>query len=561
MAKPKPASASKPVVPRSHTGDWLATAGAALVMLAFAVSLVFIVRGPHQVGAFDVESDFYGGYAPAAVDLAHGRMLNEHGRLPALYGFVGPLYPALLAAGGVAHPDVFEVAESLSVLAAVVTLLAWFLLLRRRLGAFAGFVAIVLLATNPVFLRYGYSVTTDATALMFQSLAMLLWCTSAGTAAALGAGALTGLALLTRYNSVYLLPAAALVLFTGGTEHRERGRALAFYALGALALALPWQVFARTHGGEMQFHQLLAFDVYARAQGMDWDAFLQNVWPRYEHAPMTVLTSDPARVARRLLFNLTDHARNDARLLLGMPLAWAAALMPLLAIFDQRVRRAAPLVGAGMLAYLALLPAAHNERYSLMLLPYAVAMAAATLTVWPWARSEAVLMRAARVAVVVALAVPAARASLKLQSYVLDQQPLETLRCAERLRALARSGDRAVARKPNFAFHAGVGAVYFPPVDSLPALAAHMRAEHARWLFFSTAEAQLRPAMAFLLDTTANVPGLTRRAVERSAANLDGLDWQRLAVLYEAGPDFGTAPTWWSDPRERTLHTLRGMAA
>ncbi|MEQ1834229.1 MAG: hypothetical protein ABL977_14370 [Candidatus Eisenbacteria bacterium] len=67
--------------------------------------------------------------------------------------------------------------------------------------------------------------------------------------------------------------------------------------------------------------------------------------------------------------------------------------------------------------------------------------------------------------------------------------------------------------------------------------------------------------MAFLLDTTASVPGLTRRAFERSAANLDGLDWQRIAVLYEAGPDFGTAPTWWSDPRERTLHTLRGMAA
>ncbi len=256
------------------------------------------------------------------------------------------------------------------------------------------------------------------------------------------------------------------------------------YTFGALTLVLPWQRYSRAHGGEMQFHQLLAFDVYANARGLNWDTFLQQVWPGLEHAPLSVLTHDPGAVARRLLFNAGDHLRLDGALLLGWPLAAAAASAPVLAWFGR----------------------------------------------------------------------------LLLRTHVLEQQPTETLACAERLRAFARAGDRVIARKPNLALHAGVGAVYFPPLDSLAALARYARENGARWLYVSPAEVQLRPQLGYLLDTTAVIPGLTLRAFARVQTTVDGLSWQRVAALYELGPAFGEPPEGFTHVRVRDVHLLRGLA-
>ncbi len=157
--------------------------------------------------------------------MLHGHLLTPDGRLLAVFGFVGPLYPALLALGALGGGDLFGVAEALSVVMTLVTVLGWFLLLRRRVSAIVGCAAVVLLATSPLLLRYGYSATIDATALAFQSLAVLLLFTGGGARAAAGAGALTGLAILTRFNSVYLVPAAVFALVLRGTPHMDRGRA------------------------------------------------------------------------------------------------------------------------------------------------------------------------------------------------------------------------------------------------------------------------------------------------------------------------------------------------
>jgi hypothetical protein len=412
-----------------------------------------------------------------------------------------------------------------------------------------------------LLVRYGYSATTDATALALQSAALFVLFTRSGVRTAAGAGLLAGLATLTRYNSAYLVPAGLLAIGMGA-PHQERRRSDAVgFLLGWLALASPWQFYRQQHGGELLFHQLVAFDVYGKARGLDWDTFLARVWPRFEASPLAVWTADPRAVASRMLFNLGDHFRLDARLLLGWPVACAAALAPALAIHDRRLLRLAPLGLAGLCAYLTLVPAAHDERYSLAVLPFYVLMAAATLTAAVASRARSWAVGGVRVAVVIAVVAMSVRAAITEQVHVLEQQPLETLACAERLKQLARPGDRVIARKPNLAFHAGVGAVYFPPFDSLDGLARHARASGARWLFVSPAEVQLRPAAAFLLDTSASVPGLSLCAYASVPTRVDGLDWQRVAALYEIGPGFGQSPGWFADGPSRTLHLLRGMAA
>src|SRR5580765_1752747 len=152
-ASPRPAAARPGTQPASVDSAaalrW-ATAAAWLAIALFATVLLAIARGPHRIGAFDVESDFYGGYAPAAVALQHGHLLMPDGRLPAVFGFVGPLYPALLALVAFATGDLFDAAELLSVVAAVSLVVLWFLLLRRRANGGLALVAVLLLVTNPL---------------------------------------------------------------------------------------------------------------------------------------------------------------------------------------------------------------------------------------------------------------------------------------------------------------------------------------------------------------------------------------------------------------------------
>jgi len=49
-----------------------------------ALALVALALGPHRIGDYYTESDFYGGYAPGALQIQAGHL--DAGR----YGVVGP---------------------------------------------------------------------------------------------------------------------------------------------------------------------------------------------------------------------------------------------------------------------------------------------------------------------------------------------------------------------------------------------------------------------------------------------------------------------------------------
>jgi len=550
----------------------LLDAGALAVVLAFAACVIAVNMGPHRIGGLDAETDFYGGYAPAANDVAHGHMLTRDGRLPAVYGFVGQLYPLALALVTPLAGGAFRGALVLSLAAALGTLLLWRGVLRRCAGPAAGLAAVLLLATNAVFFRQAYWVTTDALAVALQSLAVWAFMRERPRARTeFAAGCFAGLAFLTRYTSAWLLPAGIVALGfiappqpdAAAAASRHRVRLWAAYAGGFALLALPWIVFARLHGGTVQFHQLLAFDLYATRDGMSWDDFLVKVWPRYMSDPWLIYRSDPAGLVRHLTANLVTHLAEDVRLLLGVPLALASGAGLLLAVF-RRERLALLLAQAGAWSYLALVPAGYNERYALAVLPAYVALAALALaTPFGMARKArgARLLPAVRALLLLGVAWPSARASVQLQGAVLEQQPLEVLACARALRTLARPGDRVIARKPHVGWLAGVDTEPYPASDDLASLADAARRSGARWLYLSASEALLRPRTAFLLDTTAVVPGLTRRALSFVPMRMqDGFEWPRLGILYEIGPGFGREPDGFEHAPVRTLHLLRGSA-
>jgi hypothetical protein len=524
----------------TRIATWLARTLAALLGMA----LLAVALGPHRIGDYSTETDFYGGYA-------EGARLIQRGHLdPTRYGVVGPVYELTLALAGAVVRDLFQAAELISVLATVAALLLWFHLLRRRGNARLALFAALFMATNPPLFRYGYTASTDALALAFQAAALCVLLAVPGRRAAVGAGVLAAAAFLTRYTAIVLLPVGLVVAACGGrlgtAPAARRAEAIAF-AAGFLVPVAGWLVYALGHGAGFAFslHHNLAYEVFARARGMSWDAYQRDLQPRF-HTLWDVIAHDPWAVSRRVALNVITHLRDDGRVLLGWPTAACVALGAALGATTGALRRAWPLATGAALSFLALVPVYYSERYALVLVPF-YAAAAGYLFATPrlaLAFGGRLWLKPLLAAIPLAFAVGA---SIDLQRRVLAQQPTETLLCAETLRTLARTGDRVIARKPHIAWLAGVESVSFPFADSLSALAEHARRRGARWLFYALPEAGARESFRYLLDTTAVVPGLTPRRVTGP----------RPSVLYEIGPDFGRPPAWFANDTLMALHRAR----
>lgn len=553
MSRPRtPVAAKRPSfefalhAPHAIEAPWAAPIGLAVIG-AYALAALVMVFGPHRVGDIFTETDFYGSYGPGARALLQGHLD------PSRYGVQGPLFEFVVAAVGSVVRDLFVAAQLVSVAAMVAMLAAWRALFTRALGATAGAIGVALLAANPWVWRFAWAATTDALALGLQALA--LWALVAGARdrapearrTAL-AGLLAGLAFLTRYNFVVVLPAGLAIIALGWSEvPRERRAAhLLAFVIGALAPIAPWFAYSAAHGGlsRGQLHMNIAYEVFARPNGIVLDVFQRDMQSQFPTL-WSVIARDPGAVVGRMLHNLGEHFVLDARGLVGGALATVAILGAIVGF-----RRGAftalrvPLLVCGLL-FLSLVPAPHGERYSLAVLPVWVAFATAMLVSERFAaRLGPAPLKLLLVPVVLAFSLSDTVASTRR---TLDQLPVEVLDAAAQIRSQVRPGDKVFARKPHFAWYAGMTPVAMPLTDNLADWGAVARAGGVRWLYFSWPEAQLRPAFEWLLDSTSTVPGLTLRGATQH--------WP--ALVYEIDEGFGPMPLWVLSDTLTAIHRAR----
>lgn len=280
---------------------------------------------------------------------------------------------------------------------------------------------------------------------------------------------------------------------------------------------------------------------------MTWDACQRDLQPRF-HSLFDVVRHDPAGLAAHLLRNLWEHARLDAVRQLGPAVAMTAAAGAALGVLDRKLSRVWPLVLAGVVAYLAVVPAPHGERYSLMILPIYVMLAGmafgSRLFALPMGPRGRVWFKPFFIVVPLSVSLIA---SVRLQAEVLGRLPREVLVCGRVLREMKRPGDGVIARKPHLAYVSQVESIPFPFATALPELATYARQYRARWLYISYPEVESRPDYYPLLDTTGVIAGLTPRCVTTRPA----------AVLYEIGPEFSRDAQWIEDPQLMNLRVAR----
>ena len=532
-------------------GD-LAAPSWALVAVAAAV-LLFWALARHPIGDYTTESDFYGGYAAGARLIERGHF--DFSRYPA----VGPVYELALALIGFAVRDLFTAAKLLAVASAAGTLALWLVLMRRRAGPAAALWCVALLAANGHFFLYGYSATTEMPALFLQSAALFALLAWRSPHAPLVAGVLAALATLTRYSSIYLLAAPLIYSWSPPHGSTTRGRAALQFLAGFAALALPWIGLSLAAGQLPAASLIRHFGFYYAAADSAPGAQLQD---RIVGAPraaqgyrslVDVLAREPGRFLALLLRNLPGHLHGYARSLIGWPVAVLALGGLAFAVRERRARSLSAAWALGALQLLLLAPVFYSDRYALPLVPVLTSMAAIALAA-PWLLAGRP-SRPWRVAVVVAgvavVAYSLAR-SAAYQSWQREQLPTEAIAAARALRADAPPGSRLMSRKGHVGYLAGLEVVPFPRARTLAELAASCRDRGAGYLYYSWYECGMRPEFEYLLDPTAEVPGLTRVFESRPG---DG----RACVVLRVGPEFGHDPDWLADDFERQVHVARAM--
>ena len=474
----------------------------------------------HHLGNYAVETDFYWKYGPAAAALKDGRILIEH------FDSKGWGYPLVVALVSFLGFDLFRAGQVVALASACVAAWCVFRLHRELLGSTLALLSLLILIGNPTFLANTYEVGTDMFffAVTIASITLLFATKTRSWLALLGSGLLGGWAFSTRYNGLFLWPAALLsiVVFDPAGTRPARWRAAALWSGGFLLGALPWLIVNWAHTGNPltnNNYTNVGFSVYGEG---NWEKFFYGS-DRQVRSFADVVLLDPARFAQAMARNLVEHLKRDLSELL--PLLWGvlAAFGLLLVVIERRGRRWAAYLAFGALYFLTLVPVFYGTRFSLPMLPFYAALA---IVPFSWGQIHSWMSGIERrfplrVMIFLAIWMPGAVAAF---NWTEDPQNPERLRAGpyETIGAVGflkshGAGEALLARKPHVAFLAGMRFVPIPQVDSPGALHEVAVKSRARFLLVSGAEMALRAALRPFADPNASIPGF-RRVFESEGA-------------------------------------------
>jgi hypothetical protein len=308
--------------------DLLFPLGLAIVV---AVLGLFIHLRWYPVGNMGVETDFY-------LDLGVAARKIAAGHLSALdFPHKGPLYPLLVAA---LHPlvgDWYRSAVLLSILCAACALVILYRILLRLFHRSVATAATLMLAATPTFFVDGHKAATDHLFLLLAlgSLFFLLRARARLLHAA-AAGALAGLALLTRYNAAALVPAGIMILLwiRPPAPHADRLKAAALFLASFLVFWAPWGVLNLVQTGALVPSGNLVNVVLEYFP----DPTTPNRPSRVFHSFIELVAAAPVRFIGHFLMNVPRHLWLDARNVLD-PVSGLLLLIGCLRLWGRRPTR------------------------------------------------------------------------------------------------------------------------------------------------------------------------------------------------------------------------------
>jgi 4-amino-4-deoxy-L-arabinose transferase-like glycosyltransferase len=479
---------------------------AAPVLLALAALLVFAaIARQHPFGTYGTETDFYLYYAPDAERLANGEFPEST--------YHGPGYAAALAAVAPLAGDFFTAGKSISVVAMAAVVLLSFVLFRRLSGYAVGFATAVLVAVSGRLPQYAVSATTDVVfvALLLAAIVALTHEEWDEKWRVVAAGAITGVAWLTRYNAVSLAVAIAIVLLAGFVAKplRRRLSLVVLFAAAFTVVVMPWLVANALHRGSPFYNTNylnVAKTLYPEtARGYSGDDGLLQAG-RVFHSLGDVVRHDAPRGAKQYAANVLAHLRGSVtQSVAGPGVAWLALAGALLASMRHRSKTLTLLLAA-LATHFAVVGLVHYESrfHFFATVVYSGLAVFAVRILFEWLHERGTMSRRfASLAFVLAVTTLATLALARSTPYVrrmLATHPVEVPAACRFLTVHEVPHARIVARKPHLPYLCKAELVMFPQVRSLDALRVALQRSDADIVFFAAPEAASRPELAMLLD-------------------------------------------------------------
>lgn len=491
-----------------RAGDW---------RVAFALSAVYTIillwaaHVYHRVGDYGVETDFFWNYAPDARTI-QSIFKGEGGSFP-IDGFRGPMYALVLSLVAFIIQDFFAAGVIFGILCAGATLFLTHRLVLDFFGKVDALIVLLILATNSIFIQYSYSAGTDmffnlvATLAVYAFLKVL---NGDGWRWLLVASVASGVALLTRQNSLFLIAGFLLALFLLNPS-KQPLKAQVLYALSLVgivfALYAPYGIYTLQEKGKF-FYSLnylnIAKDLFGRET--NWDTFWYGKSQSFNSLGDVIL-ADPVKFVSNTLANIPSHFIGD----LGELLSWLLGVFVIGGILAASLRRNLTRVQVAYFIFAALnfgvlLLTFYGARFSLNLIaPYAVLL----VLFFKW---DAV-PKVAHYALPIALAIVLFQ-SVQFHRKNIDSGPQEMLAIREKFLEITgrnpntQFNEIIITRKPHSAYYLNLQMGGFPMAETYEDLIAESRKLGASYLFYSYFEANLRPQFRFLFNVKVPPPEL-----------------------------------------------------
>ena len=537
--------------------------GLTLVFLSIWAAMAVFGR---PIGDYGVETDFYGDFVSGARKWIDGE--------PQINPFRGPVYYVLLGLLEKITGDFFLAGKLISVVSAAIGLRVLGGLLRRLFNPMTGICGMLFVAANPGFAGFAFRAGTDMFFWMLfaASLAFIFPKDPSRFRPWILAGVLGGVAWLTRYNGLAVVPVAALSAMLTVRPIRRMAQVLLVFLLTWSAFMIPWAVFLWQRTGDPFWNSNylnIAIEIYADSPSMAQQGrFMTAVG--FESLG-EVWAVQPTRFLATMGSNIYRHFGEDVQKLVG--LLWAGLALAGALVSRRSWAAPGPLAFAlgGLATYITLLPVFYNQRFMLPLLPWWAACVGALpaylASRWDRRERSGKPRRSGgrrvglREALVGAFVVGALFFNQKEIRQSMDPASSKTgpIDLLELARQVKQAGVRlnettpVAARKPQFGYYTGAPTMPLPygTVDDLRESGAH-------YLLVSGAEVRQFPALAplaWLQDSTAVPEGLT--LVSRHAAPVDQRSF-RATSLYAV-----ENPLPWKPPvprdRRRTRERIPGL--
>ncbi|HVO73568.1 MAG TPA: glycosyltransferase family 39 protein, partial [Ignavibacteriaceae bacterium] len=218
------------------------------ISLFYFCLMLFIALSYHTIGCYGVETDFFWSYLPAAKSFLNGKILVD--------GFRGPLYPIVLGILSIITKNYFAAGIIISVFSASLVLFFTFGIVEKLTNSFFAVLIILFTAVNNHFVHYAYTAGTDMIFNALLSGAVYFFLKKELNSFNIAvSGVLSSLALLTRYNGIFLLAIIPLIFLFKSFSYKSRIKAAAVFFIAFIIFQLPWSLYSYNEKGDFFYNK------------------------------------------------------------------------------------------------------------------------------------------------------------------------------------------------------------------------------------------------------------------------------------------------------------------